>query len=169
MQLYSQKTVEIYNLTSKTVRINSVFTKPLTSDFPWCASVSPNYISINPGDSYILENSSNLYRFPHLSPNSIPQITNWRRVLAPTVPGGNSNWSNITSNTAWILGNNQYFNYLDFSVYNGTSFNGNANIGNISFWVSTNPVSNFTYLWEAAYDNYTSGNTIIDTVVIYDI
>ena len=169
LQIFSQKSVEIYNFTNQTLRISSIFTKPLTSDFPWCASVSPSFISIDPGDSYVLENTSNIYRFPFYSPNSPTLITNWRRVLEPATPGGNSNWSNITSNTAWVLGNNQYFNYLEFSMYSGNQYNGSGYIGNLNFWVTANPLTNATYQWEIIHDNFTNGTTIIDTIVVYSI
>lgn len=160
LQIHSQKSVEIYNFSTYTVRINTILTKPLTTNYPWCASVSPNFIEILPGDSYFIENATNQFRFPFFSPNSSPQITNWRRVLAPAVPGGNSNWSNISSNAAWLLGNSQFFNYLNLSVFNGSSFFGSCDIGLIQ------PYFMSTFGWESFYDNFSSGNTIIDTVLI---
>lgn len=144
-----------------------IVTKPSTGTYPWLASVTPSTIVIAPGDQYILDNNTNIYRFPFDSPTSYPLITNWRRVTAPTTPGGNAIITNVTSQTAWTLGNGQFFDYVSFVVNDGTQDGGN--IGESSFWVSANPLINMTYNWQAEYDLFVNGNTIINTVVFFDI
>lgn len=81
--------------------------------------------------------------------------------------GGNGSFTNVTSQVAWPQGDNQYFNYLSFTVNNGLQ--GGGNIGELGQYVSTVNLANNTYHWEADYDNFTNGTTIINTIVFYDI
>lgn len=164
---FAQKTLEIYNLSSKTISLNMVATKHVTDPFPWCASVAPSSISIAPGDSYIMENTSNIYRFPFNSSVSSPVMTNWRRVIAPVPPSQNSTWTNISSASAWTLGTSQIFDYITFGVNGGTE--GSGSIGEPSFWVTANPLTNTTHGWQAIYDvSYVTSTLIFNTVVFMD-
>lgn len=95
---FAQKSLEIYNYSTKTITISIVVTKPPTGIYPWFASVTPATITIPAGGQYILQNNSNIYRFPFLSPSSTPQITNWRKVIQST--GGNGSFTNVTSQVA---------------------------------------------------------------------
>ncbi|MFT3794159.1 hypothetical protein [Flavobacterium sp.] len=165
---YAQKTVEIYNFSSKTVSLSMVVTKPASGTYPWCASVAPSPIYIAPGDSYILENTANAYRFPFHSPGSPTYITNWRRVTAPASPGAPAPWSNMLSTAVWPLGNGQYFDYISFYMNNGMA--GSGNIGEPSFWVTANPLINTANQWQVDYSgDFVSPSLYFSTIVFTDI
>ena len=163
---FSQKTLEIYNYSSKVINLGIITTKPATGIYPWFGSTQPSSITINPGGSYVLQNNSNIYRFPFNSPTSSPFITTWRRSVQST--GGNGSFTSVSSNTAWTLGNGQFFNYLQFNVNNGLQ--GGGNIGESGFFVPSNPLVNNTYNWQADYvlDNIRS-TLIFNTVVFSDL
>lgn len=165
---FSQKTLDIYNYSSRTVTLSMVVTKPASGTYPWCASVTPSTIDILPGGQYTMENTANIYRFPFHSPSTSPYITNWRRVTAPASPGAPAPWTNIVSTTAWALGNSQFFDYISFSMDNYTA--GGGNIGEPSFWVTANPLTNNTYHWQADYvADYITSTLIFNTIVFTDI
>lgn len=161
---FTQKRLEIYNYSSKTMNVYIIVTKPTTGTFPWFASVSPTTITIPAGGQYILQNNSSVTRFPFSSSLSSPVITNWRKVVQV---GSGSSFTNVTSANAWPQGDNQVFSYLSFTVNNGAQSGGN--IGELGPNVSTVTLPNYNYNWEADYDNFTNGTTIINTVVFYDI
>jgi hypothetical protein len=165
---FSQKTLEIYNYSTKTISVQMIATKPTSGTYPWCASVTPSPITIAPGDSYILENTANVYRFPFYSPLSSTVITNWRRVSAPIPPSQNASFVNMTSAQLWPLGNGQFFDYISFNVNSGAA--GLGNIGELSFWVPSTTIANTTYHWGADYvADYPATNVIFNTIVFYDI
>ena len=159
---FSQKTLEIYNYSTKTITVSIIVTKPPTGIYPWFASVTPATITIPAGGQYIMQNNSNIYRFPFLSTTSTPQITNWRKVVQST--GGNGSFTNVTSQVAWPLGNSQSFNYLSFTVNNGTL--GGGNIGE----PTGSNVTNSTNHWAVDYDaSFITSTLIFNTIVFYDI
>ena len=145
-----------------------IVTKPNAGTFPWYASTYTNNgtttISIAPGGSYILTNTSDLFKFPFLSTTSVPQITTWRKVNAPAAGSSNSTFTPVSSNVAWALGGAQVFDYLTVTVYNGGQFLGNGGIGENSFF-STNPLlSTPAGNWVANYVKIVNGNLIEYTV-----
>ena len=93
-QGYSQKTFEIYNFSSQTITLIDVVTRAGTS-YPEFHSKPYGPITIAPGDSYILENTSQVFRFPFNSPASVPYITTWERLNSPTASA-----TSVSSNTA---------------------------------------------------------------------
>jgi|GEM_PF-2308976 len=165
---FSQKTLEIYNYSVKTISIQMIATKPPSGIYPWCASVTPSPITIPPGGTYILENTANIYRFPFYSPASSPFITNWRRVVAPVPPSQNATFTNMTSQALWPLGTSQFFDYISFNVNSAAA--GSGNIGELSFWVTSTTIINTTHHWGADYvADYPAANVIFNTIVFYDI
>lgn len=46
---FSQKRVEIYNYSTKTISISTIISKPTTGIYPWFASITPSVINIAPG------------------------------------------------------------------------------------------------------------------------
>jgi hypothetical protein len=135
---HAQKIVSVYNLSSKTIRLQMIVTKPPTGTYPWCASVSPTQITLAPySGQFILKNTSSTTKFPFLSTVS-PVITNWRKlVFVP--PGPNGSFTNLTSALLYAdaITPNQNFNYLTFSIYN-TANTINLNAGG-TIGVSTQP------------------------------
>ena len=165
---FSQKTLEIYNYSALPVTVTMIVTKPASGLYPWCASVSPSVIDIAPGGSYILENTANIYRFPFYSPGSSTVITNWRRVVAPVPPSTNATFTNMTSASLWPLGTGQFFDYISFNVNYGAA--GFGNIGELSFWVPSTTIANYSNNWGADYvADYPAANVIFNTIVFYDI
>ncbi len=108
---YSQKRVIVYNYTSATMKIYGVVTKPIASGatFPYCYGYR---VGLGTGESLILENNSNVNKFPFYSPVTTPTIINdlsWTRVTAT------GSTSNISGLTLWnTLGTTQEFNYIEF-------------------------------------------------------
>ena len=166
---FSQKTLKVFNFSSKTVNINMIVTKPNAGTFPWYASTytnnGTNTISIAPGGSYILTNTADLFKFPFLSTTSVPQITTWRKVNAPAAGSSNSTFTPVSSNVAWALGGAQIFDYIDFGVFNGTFYQGGGKMGVIGQYVTgpsltSQPQGN----WKVTYVGMGSGNLIEYTV-----
>ncbi|CAM3810279.1 hypothetical protein FLGE108171_15600 [Flavobacterium gelidilacus] len=112
---YAQKTLEIYNFTSSSVVIYDIFTKPTAGMYPEFHSKPYGGITILPGDSYILENTTNVFRFPFNSPSSIPFINIWERLNSAT------SVTNLNSNIAWTLGNSQVYKGMIFQF--GSTWN----------------------------------------------
>lgn len=170
---YSQKVLEIYNFSSFDIRLDMIVTKDGGSGsggFPWCASVTPNPIAtLGFGEEYTMENVANQFRFPYNSSVSSPVITNWRWVFPPN-EDGNSDWTNITSNAAWVLGSNQVFDYLNFTVWDGSAYIESDYVGEEEgFWGSEHIES--PNGWEAIYSvsqpDPNNLNYILYTIVFF--
>lgn len=157
----AQKVFYFYNFSSHTVEIGGVVTKPDNGDpYPFFdSSVSP-LITVLPGELYVLENTSNLFRFPFFSPASVPYIDTWYRVDSP------SSSITIDSMPAWVLGNAQEFHYVKFQVgSSGSLGGGNLGVpGGSSQGDSVQSLGN----WTALYSGFQSGNYIEYTCVIFD-
>lgn len=103
LQVFGQKKLEIYNLNSTlSFQIYNIFTNASGSNPEFQSKIT--VITIAPGGSYILENTSNIYRFPFLSPSTTPVI-NWMRDGVP-----------LTNAAAWVLGNAQVFDKMVFGT-----------------------------------------------------
>lgn len=70
---FAQKTFEIYNYTGYTIDVADIITKPSgAAIYPEIHSKPHGLFSIPPGGSFILENTSHVYRFPYNSTVSSP-------------------------------------------------------------------------------------------------
>jgi hypothetical protein len=116
IQGFSQKTYEVYNLTTQTVGLADIITRTNTSGYPEYHSKPFGVVNIPPGGSYILQNTSNVFRFPFESPTSVPYINKWERAASASGP-----YTIQTSPAAWFLGNSQVFYRMMFYV--GSSYN----------------------------------------------
>ncbi len=168
---FSQKVVEIYNFSSSfDIRLEMIVSKDSgSSGFPWCASVTPNPITtLGFGDVYIMENTSNQFRFPYNSSVSSPVITNWRWVYPPDETG-NSDRVNIISNVAWVLGANQVFDYLSFTVLSGSNPIDGDYVGENGFWSSDYIVSpnGWTAIYSATQPDPNNLNYWLYTIVFF--
>ena len=157
---FAQKTFEIYNFTGQTVELADIITKPnTTATYPEYHSKPNGLITIAPGGSYILENTTapvNTLRFPFLSTANYLPI--WERANSATS-------STIqTSNVAWPLGNAQVFTRMLFYV--GSSYNLGPDVGTSATSYSIPNWVNGTG-WQADYDCYILGTQQIYTIVIY--
>lgn len=169
---FSQKVVEIYNFSSFDIRLDMIVSKDGfgSGGFPWCASVVPvPIVTLGYGDDYIMENTTDQFRFPYNSSVSSPVITNWRWVYPPD-PSGNSSWVNIPSSVAWVIGANQVFDYLHFSVLNGAFIIDNDYVGENGFWGSdyiTSPNGWTAMYYSSIPDPVNSPNYILYTIVFF--
>jgi hypothetical protein len=102
LQVFGQKKLEIYNLTTLSFDIYNIFTNASGSNPEFQSKLT--IINIPPSGSYILENSSNIYRFPFLSPSTTPVISWMRDGIA------------LSNTAAWVLGNAQVFDKMIFST-----------------------------------------------------
>lgn len=111
---YTQKIFEVYNFSTQTVQIVDIVTNA-SGTYPEFHSKSFAIITLAPGDSYILQNTSNPFRFPFDSPTSSPYIANWERLDSPTSS------TVMTSFNAWLIGSNQDFDRMLFAL-GGTGY-----------------------------------------------
>lgn len=156
LQNFAQKTFEIYNFTGQTVEIASIITKG-TSTYPEFHSKPFGLISIPPGGSFTLENTSNVFRFPFESPTSIPYIDKWERLNSP------SSGMVLTSPIAWSFGNSQVFHRMLFYV--GSSYN---NLPAVPTGVTTVAPAVTGAGWQLDYDcSNPAPNVWFYTIVIY--
>ena len=78
---FAQKTFEVYNFTGQTVKLWDIITKPNSlSTYPEFHSKPYGAVTIPPGGSYTLVNTTNVFKFPFQSPTSIPYINKWERL-----------------------------------------------------------------------------------------
>jgi hypothetical protein len=111
LQNFAQKTFEIYNFSSYPIEIASIVTKiDGAATYPEFTSKPFGLFTIAPGDSYILQNAANPYRFPFESPTSTPYIDKWERLNSA------SSATLLTSPAAWVLGSSQVFSRLHFYI-----------------------------------------------------
>jgi hypothetical protein len=153
LQSFAQKTFEVYNYTSQTVKIADIVTKSPSSTYPEFHSKPFGLISIPPGGSYTLVNTANPYRFPFHSPTSSPYITNWERLNSP------SSSTPMGSMAAWTLGSSQVFERMHFYVGNDYT-----SISTPSGSSASGPG------WTAFYDEFidpVNPNIILYTIVIF--
>lgn len=156
---FGQKTFEIYNFSSYPIDIAEIMTKPNSSaTYPTFSSKSYGMIPLlNPGDYYVLENTSNTFRFPFESPSSTPYITTWDRA------NSSNSVTAFPSNQAWIQGNNQVFYSL--GLYDAAGYySGTVPVGTVTYipsWI-THPD------WVADYEcSNPATNVWIYTIIIY--
>ncbi|RWX03649.1 hypothetical protein [Flavobacterium cerinum] len=147
LQVYSQKKLEIYNLTNQTVTITDIFTNA-SGTYPefHCKGTM---IAVPASGSYILENTSSLTRFPFDSPATSPYIASWQRQTSATMEVF------VPSTVAWTLGSPQSFYRMTF------------NVGNFGYSISA---ANSPFAgpgFTAEYSMFTNGTVVIYTVVIY--
>ena len=121
---YAQKYFEVYNLSTQTIKLADIITRAGTA-LPEYHSKPFGTITIPPGGTYILQNTSNVFRFPFNSPTSVPFVNVWERLNA----NGTITF-NLASNTAWIAGNSQVFYNLKF--FDGANILREAGIPNLS-------------------------------------
>lgn len=159
---YSQKKISIYNYTSYAIKIYSITTKPTTGTYPYCSGYS---VGLYPGESCILENSSNTVKFPFYSPVTTPTVINyltWNKFTAPT------SFVNFTGFNLWntLTANSQLFNYITYSV--GTNTGEGQTPGNIGI-NSIDPIIGIG--WQATYyrdyPNPTNLNNYEDIIVFF--
>lgn len=153
LQSFAQKTFEVYNFTAYTVQMADIATKPAgATTYPEFHSKPSGLVSIPPGGSYTLVNTSQIYRFPLYSPSSSPFIPTWERLTSPT-PG-----TNMSSIAAWPLATSQVFKQLFFYV--GSDYN---SISVVSPTVPLQPNG-----WQADYvEDNPAPNVWFYTIVIY--
>lgn len=157
VQSFAQKTFEIYNFSSYTVNISSIVTHPTTGGYPEFSNKWYGGFDIAPGNIYVLENTSNVYRFPFYSPTSIPYMTQWQRLNSP------SSVTMLPSNNAWVLGNNQVFYRLH--VFSDTDYHVKTVLGG----VYSDPDWMVDADWTATYDcSNPAPNVWFYTIVIMD-
>ncbi|MGL5892195.1 MAG: hypothetical protein ACRC3B_20035, partial [Bacteroidia bacterium] len=77
LQSFAQKTYEVYNFTTQTVQLADIMTRTAAGNYPEYHSKPFGLISIPPGGSYTLVNTTNIFRFPFQSPSSIPYVNVW--------------------------------------------------------------------------------------------
>lgn len=148
----AQTSVIIVNDSDFTFFMGTLETKPANYDsnipstgFPRLASSDVYSFYLLPGESYVLENTANLTRFPFNSPASTPFIANWYRYASLGAAG-----TLATSNGAWLAyGNSQFFHFIKSGVYNSV---GNIIAGG-SIGVAPPPGS----LSNGVVSNYSSG------------
>ncbi|MGX7667523.1 hypothetical protein [Flavobacterium pedocola] len=158
LQNFAQKTFEVYNLTGYTFNLTDIITRPVGTTYPEFHSKPFGNIPLGPTSaqtSYVLENTSNVYRFPFNSPSSSPVITTWERLSSP------STVTTFTSNGAWVLGNAQEFYKLKY-------FDNDNILREID---ANNPIyTSPTYGWTIEYSFYqdpNNANIKIYTILIY--
>lgn len=160
LQNFGQKRFEVYNFTGQTVKLADIITKPNTSaTYPEYHSKPNGLITIAPGGSYILENTTapvNTLRFPFLSTANF--LPNWERLNSAT------NSVIQASNVAWPFGNAQVFTRMLFYV--GSSYNLLPSVPISSTSYSISPAVSGSG-WQADYDFYIAGTQQIYTIVIY--
>ena len=105
LQNFAQKTFEVYNFSGQTIKLADIITKPTASTYPEYHS-KPALITIPPGGSFTLENTSNVYRFPFYVTGN--PIATWQRLNSP------SSTTFVPSTAAWTLGISQVFSNLKF-------------------------------------------------------
>ncbi len=164
LQNYAQKTFEIYNLTGQTVKLWDIITKPNSSaTYPEFHSKPFRSITILPGGSFTLENTSNIFKFPFESPASIPYISDWERLNSA------SSSTALTSPVAWSLSasNSQVFTSLIFEV--GTSWNNFTTLPPVPIVQYSAPTySSLSSTWNLDYDcTNPSPNVWHYTIIIY--
>ena len=158
LQGFSQKTFEVYNFSGQTINLGDIITRAISGT----SFVLPEYhskpfgnITIAPGGSYVLENTSYPLRFPFNSPASVPYISIWER------NNTNGTTSMLASNSAWALGNSQvFFNLKFFDGANILREVGETNPTPAPF--STGITAEYSY-----YQDPVNTNIKIYTVVIY--
>lgn len=146
LQVFGQKKLEIYNLSSIDFEIYNIFTNASGSNPEFQSKLT--VIPILAGNSYILENTSNIYRFPFLSPLSTPTISWMRDGIA------------LSNTAAWVLGNAQVFDKMIFGT-NNYNVIGPASPSASGSWAGTG--------WTADYEtivNPSNPNDITYLVVI---
>lgn len=164
---YSQKKLTIYNLTTYQIKIYNIVTKPTVGTYPWCqnGSYALGGIGLFPGDSYIVENTTNISRFPFYSPATVNPITSWKVKNSAAPP------TNTLSQTLWnnnTVSSNQIFNYVFYSVGGSPGSNYNGYMGRPGPLVGVNPYTNAIQGWtvEYAHVDYSPTNSE-DTIVFY--
>src|SRR5690606_34881281 len=134
--VYAQKYVYVFNFSSYPIEMGSFATIKNDAtevdpedETPECAAQFPylytgSGIAILPdGETYVLENDTNMTRFPFYSPDSDPELTQW------TVHTSSPNSFNLSSYNSWLAyGNGQQFHYLKFQFEN-PSDSGGGNVG----------------------------------------
>lgn len=138
LHVYPQKTFEVYNFTTQTVRLLDIVTN-VSGVYPEFHSKA-NPVTIPPGGSYTLSNAADLTRFPFHSPSSSPYIPTWER-LDPYIPPAAPVSTIMRSNNAWLMGSNQVFDRMGFSVGNSGNLINTTN-------TSTSPVTGPGYTAE---------------------
>ena len=154
LQNYAQKTFEVYNFTGQTVTLYDIITNTSSGGYPEYHSKPFGGVPIPPGESYTLENTANIFRFPFHSPASVPYIDIWERLDSAT----SSTTTIVSSNVAWVLGNNQVFKSLIFSV--GSSWNNLTPTGPNATIIGSGWTLDYSHTVPAT-------NTAFYTIVIY--
>jgi len=122
LQGFAQKTVYYFNYSSYTLSIGDIRTireippvAPSTSptyDYPLFLNSSAqrggSFITVNPGDSYVLENTANPNKFPFVSIGNTPQLNTWKRESTATSS------TNVSSTVAFTTATSQVFHYTKF-------------------------------------------------------
>lgn len=151
-----------YNLlvgTFNTCSNLAVIGDPVTY-YPLVASVES--VTLSPGESFILENSSPALRFPFESPSSIPYLTQWRRHSAPGVPHV------VVSSPSIFLttGASQQFYNLKFGVTDvSDNWTGGGNIGSSVLGMEDFITDYSSSLWQIMYFENTISATEKECVV----
>ena len=152
LQIQAQKTFEVYNFSNQTINLGDIITRSGTA-LPEYHSKPFGLITIPPGGSYILENTSQVFRFPFNSPNSSPFITKWDRNNA-----NGTTTNNVPSNVAWVAGNSQVFFNLKY-------FDGNGVLREIGVNQSFEPTPGF---FVDSTTDQVSPNVWFYTIVFYN-
>ena len=90
-----------------------------------------SFITVNPGDSYVLENTANPNKFPFVSIGNTPQLNTWKRESTATSS------TNVSSTVAFTTATSQVFHYTKF-VLTGPS-------GSVGGGTLANPKSTLLY------------------------
>ncbi|MEO4005166.1 MULTISPECIES: hypothetical protein [unclassified Flavobacterium] len=164
LSTYAQKTLYIFNFSSYSVEVGSLYTESNTGGYPWFINNQATGITIAPGDTFTLENTTSTTRFPFDSPNSSPYIDSWKRIQ---MSGGS--WTTMTAaNVYAAYGNGQRFHTIKFDVQPDLS---GGYIGNDTpdFRVEGGPdMPNGIPTWEAIYYENTDplNPGLIDYVIL---
>lgn len=148
LQGYGQKTLEIYNFSTQSVRIYDIVTSA-SGSYPEFHSYPSGLIIVPPSGSYTLVNTSSVNLFPLYSPSSSQYIHAWYRLDSPTSS------TTMSSPAAYLLSSNQFFDKMVFAIDTGNYIIGTANPS-----ISGSG-------WNALYDVYTQGTTVIHTIVFF--
>lgn len=148
LQGYGQKTLEIYNFCPYTLAVLYINTSASGAYPQFKSNFPPTIIMIAPGDSYILQNTADPDRFPFDSPLSSPYVNSWLKTNPPSPP------ANVTSNAAWLQGDDQTFDSLQYRLLDPATSNGiigeptpmaSGPGWNAIYEMSANPPNQITY------------------------
>lgn len=125
--VYAQKVLKINNMTDNyKIEIGMIETRKLNQyqqPFTTISSWPNSFVTLMPGETYILSNSTSVTKFPFISNSgSLPSINSW---------AGSSGLGTISSNTAFnSYGDDFVFSLLKFGIrdMNNTWIDG-SNIG----------------------------------------